>query len=301
MNWVKIKRVRKIKKRVKVYDLSCIPHNFFANGILIHNCYWGKCNFCLWPSTILKEGGYVERDMNDVLDEIEWAFKNLPIKEIFIQDDTLAPKRAVELSQGLIDRKIKISWACYARGDLALTQEIINLMAKSGCRVIHIGYESGNNEILKRMCKGVTVESLREITRRFNRAGISVHGDFMVGNEGETKKTIQQTFDFIKSLDGLDIVQIAPPKLYKNCKLYKWYANNKEGAYIDEQGLPNLKDLTYEEMVKECKRGLREFYTSRKFILRALVRPSLLGQVLASAGPAVKFIFGKQRVEVPVK
>lgn len=225
----------------------------------------------------------------------------MPIKEVFIQDDTLSPKRAKELSEGLIKRGLKISWACYARGDLALSQEAIDLMAKSGCRVVHIGYESGNNEILKKMEKGVTVESLREVTKRFNNAGISVHGDFMVGNAGESKDTIQQTFDFIKSLDGLDIVQIAPPKLYQNCKLYEWYSNNNEGAYIDERGLPNLKDLTYEEMVEECKRGLKEFYTSRKFMARALIRPSLFKQVLASVSPAVRFLFGKKEVEVPVK
>jgi len=301
LKWVKIKKIRKIEKKVKVYDLSCTPHNFFANNILVHNCYWGKCAFCLWPVTILEGGGYVERDIKDALDEIEWAVKNLPIKEVFVQDDTLSPKRAKELSEGLIKRNLNISWACYARGDLALSQEIINLMAKSGCRVVHIGYESGNDKILKMMCKGVTVESLREVTRRFNNAGISVHGDFMVGNAGENRKTIQQTIDFIKSLEGLDIVQIAPPKLYQNCQLYKWYKNNKEGAYIDERGLPNLKDLTYEGMVKECKRGLKEFYTSRKFITRALTHPSLLKQVLGSATPAVKFIFGKREVEVPVR
>ena len=283
---------------IKHYRVSSIKHPYM-DVFTSRRCYWGKCAFCLWPVTILEGGGYAERDIKDVLDEIEWVVKNLKIKEIFIQDDTLAPKRAVELSQGLLERNIKIAWACYARGDLALSQETIDLMAKSGCHCVHIGFESGNDEILKRMCKGVTVEGLREVTRRFNKAGISVHGDFMVGNEGETRETIQQTFDFIKSLDGLDIVQIAPPKLYQNCKLYKWYAKNKEGAYIDELGLPNLKDLTYEEMVRECKRGLREFYTSRKFIIRALAHPSLMKQVVASMGPAVKFIFGKQKMEVP--
>ena len=282
------------------YRVSSIKHPYI-DIFTSRRCYWGQCAFCLWPVTIQKEGGYVERDINDALDEIEWAVKNLPIKEVFIQDDTLAPKRAKELSEGLIKRKIKIAWACYARGDLTLSQETIDLMAKSGCHVVHIGYESGNDKVLKMMCKGVTVEGLREITRRFNNAGISVHGDFMVGNAGENRKTIQQTINFIKSLDGLDIVQIAPPKLYQNCKLYKWYMDNKEGAYIDERGLPNLKDLTYEEMVKECKRGLKEFYTSRKFIIRALTHPSLLKQVLGSAAPAAQFIFGKREVEVPVR
>jgi anaerobic magnesium-protoporphyrin IX monomethyl ester cyclase len=278
------------------YRISSLKHPF-VDLLTSRRCYWGKCSFCLWPSTILKEGGYVERDIEDSLDEIEWAWKNLKIKEIFIQDDTILPKRAKELSEGLIKRGLKISWACYARGDLAFTQKIVNMMAKSGCRVVHIGFESGNNEILKKMNKGTTVEKLTQVNRRFKKAGIKVHGDFMIGNIGETRETVKQTMEFIKTLD-LDIVQIAPPKLYRNCKIYEWYTHNNEGAYIDEKGLPNLNDVTYDEMVAVAKKGLRDYYTSRKFILRALTHPSELKRVIGSAIPAIKFIFGSRK-EVP--
>jgi anaerobic magnesium-protoporphyrin IX monomethyl ester cyclase len=283
---------------IKNYRVSSIKHPY-VDIFSSRRCYWGKCAFCLWPVSILECGGYVERDLKDTLDEIEWAVKNLKIKEVFLQDDTLAPIRAKELSEGMIKRGINISWACYARGDLALSQETIDLMKKSGCHVVHIGFESGNDDILKKMDKGVTTESLREVTRRFNNAGIAVHADVMVGNIGESRKTVQDTIDFIKSLDGIDILQMAPPKLYKKCNLYKWYADNKEGAFIDKRGLPNLKDMTYEDMVSECKRGLREFYTSRKFLTRAITHPSLMKQVLGSAIPAIKFLFGKKKVEVP--
>lgn len=283
---------------LKNYRVSSIAHPY-VDVFTSRRCYWGKCAFCLWPVTIQAEGGYVERNIKDVLDEIEWAWKNLGIKEVFIQDDTIHPKRAKELSEGLLKGGLKIKWACYARGDLLLTQEIIDLMAKSGCITVHIGFESGSNEILKKMDKGVTVESLREITSRFNRAGIKVHADFMVGNISENRKTVQQTFDFIKTLD-LDILQIAPPKLYQNCKIYNWYENNNEGAWIDKNGLPNLKDMTYEEMVAECKRGLKEYYMSRKFLIKALTHPSLMKRVLDSASPAIKFLFGKHKMEVPI-
>jgi radical SAM superfamily enzyme YgiQ (UPF0313 family) len=279
------------------YRISSLKHPF-VDLFIGRKCYWGKCSFCLWPSTILEKGGYVTRDINDALDEIEWAWKNLNVKEIFIQDDTISPKVAKELSEGLIKRRLSISWASYARGDLAFTQKIVDLMAKSGCRVVHMGFESGSNEILKKMNKGTTVENLTEVSKRFRKAGIEVHGDFMIGNIGETKETIKQTLDFIKKLD-LTIVQIAPPKLYGNCKLYEWYAHNNEGAYIDKRGLPNLKDVTYEEMVSIAKKGLRGYYTSAGFITRTLMHPSQLKRVLGSAVPAMKFMFSKRK-EVPV-
>ena len=282
------------------YRVSSIKHPY-VDVFTSRRCYWGKCAFCLWPVTILEGGGYVERDIKDVLDEIEWAWENLGIKEVFIQDDTLSPKRAKELSEGIIERELDMlgfNWACYARGDLMLSQEIINLMAKSGCITVHIGFESGSNKILKRMNKGVTIQSLREVTERFNKAGIKVHADFMVGNIGENRKTVQETINFIKSLD-LDILQVAPPKLYNKCNIYKWYEHNKEGAWIDERGLPNLKDMTYEEMVGQCKRALKEYYMSKKFIIKAITHPSLMKRTLASVVPAIKFLFGKQKVEVP--
>jgi anaerobic magnesium-protoporphyrin IX monomethyl ester cyclase len=279
------------------YRISSLKHPF-VDLFIGRKCYWGKCSFCLWPQTILKGGGYVTRDVGDAINEIEWAWNNLDVKEIFIQDDTISPKVASQLSEGLIKRKLEINWSCYCRGDLAFTQKIINSMARSGCHVVHIGFESGSNEILKRMCKGTTVENLREITRRFKSAGIEVHGDFMVGNIGETRETIKQTMDFIRSLD-LSIVQIAPPKLYGNCKIREWYAHNNEGAYIDKRGLPNLSDIKYEEMVEIAKRGLKDYYTSRKFLVRTLTHPSELKRVVRSTLPAIRFMFGRKK-EVPV-
>jgi anaerobic magnesium-protoporphyrin IX monomethyl ester cyclase len=283
--------------KIENYRISSLKHPF-VDMFIGRKCYWGKCSFCLWPATIFESGGYVTRDISDALDEIEWAWKNLHIKEIFIQDDTISPNVAKELSEGLIKRNLKVSWAAYARCDLAFTQEIIDLMKNSGCRVVHIGFESGNNEILQRMNKGITTESQIEVNSRFKKAGIEVHGDFMIGNIGETKDTVKQTMELIKKLDPA-IVQIAPPKLYGNCKLYEWYSKNDEGAYIDEKGLPNLKDMKYEDMVAAAKKGLKDYYTSRRFIARTLTHPSQLKRVLGSTVPALKFMFSKRK-EVPV-
>jgi hypothetical protein len=93
-------------------------------------------------------------------------------------------------------------------------------------------------------------------------------------------------------------VQIAPPKLYGNCKIREWYAHNSEGAYIDKRGLPNLKDVKYEEMVEIARKGLKDYYTSRRFLMRTLTHPSELRRVVGSAIPAIRFIFGGKK-EVP--
>lgn len=288
------------KKHLNIYNYKVSSIKYpYVDVFTSRKCYWGKCIFCLWPFTILKGGGCVFRNINDVLNEIEWTIKNLPIKEIFFQDDTLPSLRIKELSEGILKRGIKISWACYARGDLTLNQEIINLMAKSGCRIVHIGYESGNNEILKRMRKGVTVESLKEITRRFKNAGIEIHGDFVIGLPGETKKTVRQTIDFAKSLN-ISTYQFAPPKLYNGCPVYFWFKNNKEGACTDERGLPNLPNMTYEDMVNWCRIALRECYLNRNFFKRVVFHPSEVIRISRSAFPALKFMFSKTKKEIPV-
>jgi radical SAM superfamily enzyme YgiQ (UPF0313 family) len=286
------------KKHLNVYNyrVSSIKYPYI-DVFTGRKCYWSKCIFCLWPFTVLEGGGYITRDLEDVLDEIEWASKNLPIKEIFIQDDTLPGERAKQLAEGILKRRIKINWACYARGDLSHTPEIVKLMKKSGCHCVHIGFESGSNDMLKIMCKGVTVENLKTVSNRFKEAGITVHGDFMIGLPGETEKTVRQTIDFAKSLD-IETYQFAPPKVYMCTPLYNWFKNNNDGAYLDDGGYPNLKNMTYEQMVKWCKIALKESYLNRNFLRRALFHPSEFVRISRNALPVLKFMFSSRK-EMP--
>lgn len=104
---------------INKYMVSSLWHPFI-DMFTGRKCYWGKCTFCMWPATNLREGGYIVRDIRGVLDELEWISNNLKVKEVFIQDDALPGWRAKQLAEGIIKRNIRISWSAYARGDLSL-------------------------------------------------------------------------------------------------------------------------------------------------------------------------------------
>jgi anaerobic magnesium-protoporphyrin IX monomethyl ester cyclase len=270
---------------IKKYMVSSLWYPF-VDLFTGRKCYWGKCTFCLWPFTNLKGGGYTVRNIDSVLDEIEWSSKNLDIKEIFIQDDTLPGWRAKQLAEGILKRGIEINWSAYARGDLSMTPQILRLMKKSGCHCLHVGYESGSNEILKNINKGVTREGLETFTKWATDAGIDIHGDFMLGLPGDTLETMQQTIEWARGLNILTY-QFAPPKAYPCTPLYSYLKNNN---YLDECGGPVYKNLSYREIAMWCTIALRKCYFSLPFLRRIIFRPKEVQRLLRSAIYAAPYI-----------
>jgi radical SAM superfamily enzyme YgiQ (UPF0313 family) len=280
---------------LKNYKVSSLWYPFM-DMFTGRKCYWGKCIFCLWPFTILKGGSYVVRDINDVLNEIEWATKNLKIKEIFIQDDTLSGERANLLSEGILKRGIKIAWSGYARGDLTMTPEILKKMKQAGCHCLHVGYESGNDELLRRMNKGVTTKTLETFTEWATAAGIDIHADFMIGLPGETEETARNTINWAKKLNVVTY-QFAPPKPYGCTPYYLWM--KKEG-YLDKDGNPNMPNMNYQRMVDLCKQAMKECYFNPAFIKRIMFKPHEVLRILRSAKYLVKYML-LRKSDIPNK
>ncbi|MEM5778164.1 MAG: radical SAM protein [Candidatus Aenigmatarchaeota archaeon] len=284
-----VTQVYKKHLNIKNYMVSSLWHPF-VDLFTGRKCYWGRCTFCLWPFTIFKEDGYVVRNIEDVLDEIEWISKNLKVKEIFIQDDTLPGWRAKQIAEGILKRKIKITWSAYARGDLSMNPEILELMKKSGCHCLHVGYESSSNEILKKCNKGVTKEQLEKFTKWATNAGIDIHGDFMIGLPGEVEATIRKTIKWAKKLKILTY-QFAPPKVYPCTPLYEYLNKNNS---LDLCGGPNYPNLNSLKIAKWCKIALRDCYFNPEFLKRVLFKPKELKRLLRSAVYAGPYILLKK-------
>jgi len=290
-----VTKVYKKHLNIENYKIGSLWYPF-VDMFTGRKCYWGKCAFCLWPNTILKEGSYVARDIEDVLDEIEWAVKNIKpkIKEIFIQDDTPPARRCKQIAEGLIKRNVNISWSTYARGDLALTPEILKLMKKSGCHCLHVGYESSSNEILNRINKGVTKETLEKFTKWCNDAKIDIHADFMIGLPGETEKTARNTVEWAKKLNVVTY-QFAPPRAYPCTPYYNWLVENN---FLDEKGRPEYNKMGYQEMVRWCKKAMRECYFNFGFFKRVVLKPHELKRLIRSAVFVIPYIFKKTEKEM---
>lgn len=138
-----------------------------------------------------------------VVDEMEHLIK-LGFGELHIWDDNFATNldRAKEICNELIKRGSNIIWRmeCGVRCD-CIDEEFFVLAKKAGCYGVSFGYESGNDEILKNINKGETIEQMRKATKWAKKAGLMIYGFFMFGLPGETIDTMNQTIKFAKELD----------------------------------------------------------------------------------------------------
>jgi len=233
------------------------------------------CTFCSWPQTLMGKK-YRVRSIQDVLDELEWIEKNLPyVIEVFFEDDTFTidTKRVVEFTDGYLKRNLKITWSCNARA--TLDYETMKKMKKSNCRLLIVGNESGNDEILKSISKGITVSDIRNFAKSAKKAGLLVHGDYIIGLPGETKETIENTKNIIKETKP-DILQIAVASPFPGTEFYNWC---KEGGYLltddpneylDEHGhqkaIISYPELSNKEMVKEADAILKGYFMSLRYV-----------------------------------
>lgn len=163
-----------------------------------------SCVFCEAGRT-----AYNPRSIETVMNEIQECYDRFGIREIDIFDYEflINRKRAMGICKEIQKRKIDILWACRARID-SVDDELLREMAAAGCGRIYYGIESGDQEMLDRVNKGITLEQVRETIKLTRKHGIRALGFFLIGSPQETRESIRQTLKFAKSLN-LDYVQFS--------------------------------------------------------------------------------------------
>ncbi len=192
----------------------------FATCLSNRGCR-ARCTFC---SVRNFNGVSVrQRSVESVLDELEILNKDHGIEHIVWLDDDLLKdhKRAIELFNGIVNRKISISWDA-TNGVIAssCTKEVVDAMSKSGCIALNIGMESGNREILKQIKKPGTVETFlkaAQVLREFPEIHSRVF--LMIGFPGETLSMINDTMSVAKEMN-LDWSSITPLQPLPNTPIY---------------------------------------------------------------------------------
>jgi hopanoid biosynthesis associated radical SAM protein HpnJ len=256
----------------------------YFNGYLYHpyiSFYTGrgctaKCTFCLWPQTI---GGHKYRAKSPdavgrEMEEAKALFGDR-VREYMFDDDTFTNdrKRAVAVSHHM--KRLKLVWSCNARAHV--DYETLRQLRDNGLRLLLVGFESGNQEILNRMRKGIKIDMAREFMKNCKKLGIKVHGTFIIGLPIETPETARQTIDFAKELDPHTIqVSIAAPypgtELYKQAQANGWFARDSlvAGSGIQTSTL-QYERMSTAEIEDAVERMYREFY----------FRPVKIAQIVA--------------------
>jgi hopanoid biosynthesis associated radical SAM protein HpnJ len=190
------------------------------------------CTFCLWPQTLSGHAWRV-RSTDNVVREVRQAIEHFPqMKELFWDDDTfnIRKDRVLDLCARL--KPLNVRWSCTARAHS--DYETLAAMAGAGARLFIVGFESGDDQILKNIKKGTTVEMARRFARDCRRLGIRIHADFIIGLPGETKETIQRTMDFARELD-CETIQVSLAHAYPGTELYD---------QVERQGFLTMAPMT---------------------------------------------------------
>jgi len=272
-----------------VYKRDLKVENYFS-GYLKHpyvSFYTGRgcksrCTFCLWPQTIAGHR-YRVRSVEDVVAEMKWAKQAFPqVREFFFDDDTLTDNvpRVEALAREL--GKLGITWSCNAKANVP--RKTLEVMKDNGLRLLLVGYESGNQQILFNIKKGMRVEFARRFTRDCHDLGIVIHGTFILGLPGETRDTILETLDFAKEINPHTIqVSLAAPYpgtfLYRQAKENGWLYH-EESELLTEQGT-QIAALNYPHLShNEIFEAVEDFY--RKFYFRPRKIAAILAEMFTS-------------------
>jgi len=263
-----------------------------------------NCIFCVYPQTI-NGRVYRYRSIENVVAEMEYIQTAFPqAKSIFFEDDTLTAnrQRCKELADFIELKKITIPWTANARADVDF--ETLHHLKRGGCRQLCVGFESGNQDILNRMRKGLTIEQAKQFMAAARKVGILVHGCFMVGNPGETRVTLKQTVQYAKELNP-DTVQFYPVMVYPGTEAYQWY---KDQGYLTTEdyrqwltcdGLHNcvinLPEITSKELVEFCDNARKEFYLRPRYIFykttQMILHPREIRRTVKSFRTFAKHLF----------
>jgi hopanoid biosynthesis associated radical SAM protein HpnJ len=237
-----------------------------------------QCTFCLWPQTI---GGhkYRVRSPENVAAEMAHAKQIFPqVQEFFFDDDTFTANlpRAREIAQKL--KPLGLTWSCNSRANV--NYDTIKLMKDCGLRLYLVGYESGNQEILNRIKKGIQLDEAKLFTKNCKELGVIIHGTFILGRPVETKETIEETINYAMDLDVFSIqVSLAAPypgtELYEMARQNGWFASKKAKTdIVHDDGLQQstleYPGLTKEEIFEAVDRFYRTYYLRPKPILRII-------------------------------
>jgi radical SAM superfamily enzyme YgiQ (UPF0313 family) len=182
--------------------------------------------------------------------------------------------------------------------------DTLSNLKEAGLRLVCVGFESGEQEILDNIHKKITVERFFQFRKAASQAKVLVHGCFMAGNPGETRQSLDKTLQLAKKLNP-DTAQFFPIMVYPGTEAYDWASQNHRlnttdfGEWLTEDGLHKTivshPDLSSEDIVKWCDDARKSFYLRPKYIINKLVEmvnyPRERYRILKSAQSLFRYLF----------
>lgn len=219
-------------------DLYSYGPQIEAEPVLTMNTSRGcpyRCTFCqvasIWGRTYRFFGA------PKIVEEVENLVHSYGAKGIYFREDnfTLNRKRLEEFCDLILERNIKIHWACESRVDAIQDKALMEKVFSTGCRGFYVGVESGSQRVLDLMKKDVSLAQIRKFFTLCRKMGIKTYATFCMGIPGETDEDREETERLIEEIQPDSVDRFAYIGIPKS-PLYDYLMQNKLYYYIDRSG-----------------------------------------------------------------
>ena len=147
-------------------------------------CYWGRCEFCDHGEGYT--AGYRTKKIQEIMGEISYLKEKYQTRHFHFTDESYPPALFRKLTNSLVEQKMDIAWTTHIRFEKSLLDdEVWKTAQESGCKYLHMGYESGSERVLKLMDKATTRDVIQRSLELSSRHGVWNHIMGFFGFPGE--------------------------------------------------------------------------------------------------------------------
>lgn len=257
------------------------------------------CTFCVAQQYYGKK--IRKRSPQRIADEIECCMEEFGVYDFFFWSEsfTIIKKNIHELCDEILQRRLKIKWVCNSRAD-NIDEQLLNKMKRAGCWMISFGIESGDQDILDRSKKKITLEQIQHAVKLTHDAGFQIAGHFVLGLPGETEETLRKTAEFSRKLD-LDYAQFycAAPwpgsRLYDEAVKEGWLATNDWKLFEQSYCVLEYPQISGRRIMELRDKITYSFYFRPKIIWKTLKKIGSPAEFRSFLGMVSDYVFFHKR------
>lgn len=246
---------------------------YLSPGIVIPyntstGCYWGRCTFC--PERA--EGNmYTQISPQDALQELNAIIDTTRPSLVHITDNALSPA----MLNAITKNPLMVPWYGFAR----INKDLLDMhrcmaLKKSGCVMLKLGVESGDQSVLDKMNKGIAIEDVGIVLKNLKEAGISTYIYLLFGTPWETIESARKTLDFVvRNHNSIDFINIA---------IFNLPLNSPDAKGLKTQGFYNGDLSLYEDFIHP---KAWDRLSVRRFIEKEFKRHPIINPIIQRQPP----------------
>ena len=263
-----------IEPAITGYDFSCNEPDRYLSPVHVlpystsRGCYWKKCAFC--PETA-EDASYSTGTPQALVEDLRQVAAHHSTGLIHFLDNALSPR----LLGHLIDHPPGVPWYGFARVTRHLTDPgFVSGLKTSGCVMLKLGVESGSQDVLDALGKGIHIDTVSRALETIHQAGIATYVYLLFGTPAEDEHSAAKTLDF--TLGHASFID------FLNLAIFNLPAYSDEADSLDTMDFYEGDLSLYREFIHPMGWSRERV---RRFLSKAFKRPAAIRAILNNDPP----------------